>query len=258
MQTPTLYHLAHRIIALLIVLVGAIHLVTGAEATVPALLNLEPGAIRRIAITGSLPQGGDVVITIRYNPSIMQIISASGAETHALRCVAPELSAPSITSASSATVTIRCPFSVSIANDTLVVIDVRGVIGVDTAGVFGVETVVVNGVAIPDLQTNVCQVSRGGGKIGGYTIAQGITGTYPNPFRDRTRVVYVMRAPGTVRCALRTYQGRIVTEVPPVEANAGENAIDLAIIAWEVAAGAYVVTITTDEGTYYHPVTVMK
>jgi hypothetical protein len=30
------------------------------------------------------------------------------------------------------------------------------------------------------------------------------------------------------------------------------------VIAWEIAAGAYVVTITTDEGTYYHPVTVMK
>ena len=67
-----------------------------------------------------------------------------------------------------------------------------------------------------------------------------------------------MRAPGTVSCALRTYQGRIVTSVASMEATAGENAIELNVIAWELAAGAYVVTITTDEGTYYHPVTVMK
>ena len=258
MQTPTPYHLAHRIVALLLVFVGAIHIVTGTEASVPTQLDLEPGATRRIAITGSLPQGGDVAITISYNPSIMQILSASGSDAYALRCATPELSAPTISSASSATVTIRCPFSVGIANDTLVVIDVQGVIGVDTAGVFGVDTISVNGVALADLQANVCQVRRSGGKIGGYTIAQGITGTYPNPFRDRTRVVYVMRAPGTVRCALRTYQGRIVAEMPPVEATSGENALDLMLVAWEVAAGAYVVTITTDEGTYYHPVTVMK
>jgi len=70
--------------------------------------------------------------------------------------------------------------------------------------------------------------------------------------------VFVMRAPGTVRCALRTYQGRIVTEVSPFEATAGENSVELAIVPWEVAAGAYVLTLTTDEGTYYHPVTVMK
>lgn len=258
MQTPTQYHLAHRIVALLIVLGGSIHLATGAEATVPTQLDLEPGATRRIAITGSIPQGGDVAITIRYNPSIMQVLSASGSDAYALRCASPELSAPTIASASSATVTVRCPFSVGIDNDTLVVITVQGVMGVDTAGVFGVDTVSVNGAALPDLQVNVCQVRRSGGTLGGYTIAQGITGVYPNPFRDRARIVYVMRAPGSVRCALRTYQGRIVTETPSVDATAGENAIDLSIIAWEVAAGAYVVTITTDEGTYYHPVTVVK
>jgi hypothetical protein len=139
-----------------------------------------------------------------------------------------------------------------------VVLELQGVMGVDSVGVLGVDSIAINGEGVPDLVANECQVRRGGGVLGGYTIAQGITGTYPNPFRDRTRVVYVMRAPGTVRCALRTYQGRIVTEIPPVEATAGENAVELAITTWEVAAGAYVVTLTTDEGTYYHPVTVMK
>lgn len=258
MQTPSLYHLAHRIIAALVFVLGSLHQMHGAEANVPAQLTLEPGAVARIAITGSLPLGGDVSITVRYNPSIVQIAGARGAETYALRCVAPSVSLPTVTSATSATVTIQCPFSVSIANDTLVVLELQGVMGIDSVGVLGVDSIAINGEGVPDLVANECQVRRNGGVLGGYTIAQGITGTYPNPFRERTRIVYVMRAPGTVRCALRTYQGRIVTEIPPVEATAGENAVELAITTWEVAAGAYVVTLTTDEGTYYHPVTVMK
>lgn len=258
MQTPSLYHLAPRIIAALILVLGSLHQMHGAEANVPAQLALEPGATARIAITGSLPTGGDVSITIRYNPSIIQIVGARGAQTYALQCGTISVSQPTVFSATTASVTIQCPFSVSIANDTLAVLDVQGVMGVDSVGVLGVDSIVVNGVGLPDLQSNECLIRRSGGMLGAYTIAQGITGTYPNPFRDRTRIVFVMRQSGTVRCALRTYQGRIVTEIPPVEATAGENAVDLPITVWEVAAGAYVVTLTTDEGTYYHPVTVMK
>ncbi len=258
MQTPSLYHLAHRSVVALILMLGSLYQMQSAEANLPTSLVLEPGSVSRIAITGSLPQGGDVVITIRYNPSVMRIIGARGAETYALRCAQPEISQPQILTASKAIITIRCPFSVGIANDTIVGLDVQGVIGVDSVGTLSVDTVSVNGSPLADLQATACEVRRGGGVLGGYTIAQGITGTYPNPFRERTRVVFVMRAPGTVRCALRTYQGRIVTEVSPFEATAGENSVELAIVPWEVAAGAYVLTLTTDEGTYYHPVTVMK
>lgn len=258
MQTPTLYFIVRCIVTVLVVIVGGFQLVTSAEATVPAQLLLEPGVVRRVAITGSIPEGGTVSITIRYNPSVVQVVGAYGAESYALRCASPDLSTPVIASARSATITVSCPFSVGISNDTLLTLDVQGVMGVDSVGTFGVDSIFINGAAVAGLQANVCEVVRSGGTLGRYTITQGITGTYPNPFRDRTRVVFVMRTPGNVRCALRTYQGRIVTEMPSIEATAGENAAELSIISWEVAAGAYVVTLTTDEGTYYHPVTVMK
>ena len=258
MQTPLSYHLLHRLIIVLVVLAGTFQYTIGAEANVPTQLLLEPGSVARIAITGSLPQGGDVAITIRYNPSVMQIIGARGSETYAIRCAEPQRSEPVIESSTRAYVTIRCAFSVGVTNDTLVALDVQGVLGTGSIGALGVDSIAINDVPVLDLAANECEVRRGGGSRGGFTITQGITGTYPNPFRDRTRVVFVMRAPGTVSCALRTYQGRIVTSVAPMEATAGENAIDLNVIAWEIAAGAYVVTITTDEGTFYHPVTVMK
>ena len=258
MQTPSLYHLAHRIVAALVVVLCSLHQMHSAEANVTAQLTLEPGAVAQLAITGTIPSGSDVSITVRYNPSIVQVVRARGAEKYALPCGFPIVSLPTIISATNATVTIQCPTSVGVTNDTLVVLDVRGVMGVDSIGTLGVDSIAINGAGIPNLVANKCQIRRSGGVLGGYTIAQGITGTYPNPFRERTRIVFVMRSPGTVRCALRTYQGRIVTEVPPVEATAGENAVELAITSWEVAAGAYVVTLTTDEGTYYHPVTVMK
>lgn len=248
----------HRVTAALIILVGSLQMMYSAEATVPDQLTLEPGAITRIAITGSISEGGDVAVTIRYNPGIVRIVRAVGEESFALRCAAPDVSEPTISSATSASVTVRCRFSIGVSNDTLVVLDLQGVLGTDTVGTLGVETVSVEGVPISGLQANTCSVRRGGGSLGGYTIVQGITGTYPNPFRERTRVVFTMRAPGTVRCALRTYQGRIVTELPPLEATSGENAVELPIIEWQVAAGSYVVTLTTDEGTFYHPVTVMK
>lgn len=258
MQTPLSDHLWHRLIIVLVVLAGTFQHAIGAEANVPTQLFLEPGTIARIAVTGSLPQGGDVAITIRYNPSVVRIIGARGSDTYAVRCIAPVRSEPVIESSTRAYITIRCMGSVGVTNDTIVALDVQGVLGTDSIGTLGVDAIEINDVPVVDLVANECEVRRGGGSRGAFTITQGITGTYPNPFRDRTRVVFVMRAPGTVSCALRTYQGRIVTSVAPMEATAGENAIELNVIAWELAAGAYVVTITTDEGTYYHPVTVMK
>ena len=78
MQTPLSYHLLHRLIIVLVVLAGTFQYTIGAEANVPTQLLLEPGSVARIAITGSLPQGGDVAITIRYNHSVLPVLGPRG------------------------------------------------------------------------------------------------------------------------------------------------------------------------------------
>jgi hypothetical protein len=228
------------------------------EATVPATTSLAIGERARIPVIGSLSEGGDVAITVRFDPNVCRITQAIGADGFALRCSEPEIRSVRSIDPRTTEMVIACPFSISVNADTLVVLELEGVVGVDTVGSIGVSSIAVNGQEIADPTVNTGTVIRRGGIVAVPSTVEGFVGNYPNPFGQRTRVAFVVEDPGTVRFSLCTMQGRLVESFGPFAASAGENAVDLEIIGWQVSAGAYLIRMETESGTYFHPVTVMK
>jgi len=250
---------SHRLVlAVLALLCAGTGLYAADEAFVPASTTLGIGQRVRIAVTGSLSTGGNVALTVRFNPSVCRIVRAEGAEGFALRCTSPEVRQNTPTDARTAEAVVICPFSVGITNVTLVILELEGVIGIDTVGSIGVVGITANDVPVIDAQVNVGTVTRTGGIGAIPSTVEGFVGNYPNPFGARTRVAFVVEQPGPVRFALCSSQGRVVEQFGPYEAVAGENAIDLEIISWQVSSGAYLLRMDTERGTYFHPVTVMK
>lgn len=228
------------------------------EINVPQNTEIAVGQRLTVAVIGTLDVGGSIEVTFRYDPSVMRIVGASGGEGYGLRCFPLDILENSVESASSAVFTVRCPFSVSIANDTLVTLDIEGVGGEDTVGFLRTDRVVANGLELTNVAFNTGTVIRTGGVTARQVVKEGITGNYPNPFSSRTRIVYVMDADGPVKFIVRNAQGRLVQELATMDALAGENYLDYEQIAWQVAGGVYILQMTTDAGTYYHMMTVMK
>lgn len=248
----------HSLAVLGILLGSAVSLFAFNEINVPQNLTLAVGQRIRVAVIGTLDVGGSIEVTFRYDPAVMRIAGANGGEGYGLRCVPLDIVENQVESASSAVFTVRCPFSVSVANDTLVTLDFEGVGGEDTVGFLRTDRVIANGLELTDVAYNTGTVIRSGGVTTRQVVKEGITGNYPNPFTYRTRIVYVMDSAGPVKLIVRNAQGRLVQELATIDALAGENYLDYEHIAWQVAGGAYILQMTTDAGTYYHMMTVMK
>ncbi|HLP27813.1 MAG TPA: T9SS type A sorting domain-containing protein [Candidatus Didemnitutus sp.] len=248
-----------RTFATLCILVGsAASMLAQNEINVPQNITLSVGERVRVAVIGTLDEGGSLEVTFRYDPAVIRILGANGGEGFALRCNPLEVVENRVESASSAVFTVLCPFSVTIGNDTLVTLDLEGIGGEDTVGFLRTDKVIANGLELNDVVYNTGTVVRIGGVTTRQVVKEGITGNYPNPFASRTRIVYVMDAAGPVKFIVRNAQGRLVQELTPIEAQAGENSFDYEQVAWQVAGGVYILQMTTEAGTYYHTMTVMK
>lgn len=259
MQIPiVLTIVVHALTVLGILLGSGVSLFAENEVNVPQNTVIAVGQRLTVAVIGTLDVGGSIEVTFRYDPSVMRIVGANGGDGYGLRCVPLEVLENTVESASSAVYTVVCPFSVSIANDTLVTLDIEGVGGEDTVGFLRTDRVVANGLDVTNAAFNTGTVIRTGGVTARQVVKEGITGNYPNPFASRTRIVYVLDADGPVKFIVRNAQGRLVQELATIDALAGENSLDYEHVAWQVAGGVYILQMTTDAGTYYHMMTVMK
>lgn len=259
MQIPiVLTIVVHALTVLGILLGSGVSLFAENEVNVPQNTVIAVGQRLTVAVIGTLDVGGSIEVTFRYDPSVMRIVGANGGDGYGLRCVPLEVLENTVESASSAVYTVVCPFSVSIANDTLVTLDIEGVGGEDTVGFLRTDRVVANGLDVTNAAFNTGTVIRTGGVTARQVVKEGITGNYPNPFASRTRIVYVLDADGPVKFIVRNAQGRLVQELATIDALAGENYLDYEHVAWQVAGGVYILQMTTDAGTYYHMMTVMK
>lgn len=230
----------------------------GNEAYVPAATSLAAGERVEIAITGSIEAGGLVRATMSFTPAVARILSARGSEGFAFSCPTLTVSQNRVESAQRAIFSVECPYCLSINNDTLFTLVLEGLGGMDTSGTIRVEKLEINGAEVMGAQFNVGTIERTGGAIARPQTTEGVTGTYPNPFVSRTHIVFTLSQPGIVKFTFRNAQGRLVKQLDQIQGVAGENTIDFDIEAWKVASGAYVLEMTTDRGTYFHPMTVMK
>ncbi len=228
------------------------------EAFVPDLTTLQVGQRVRVAVIGTLEQGGDVKITLRYSPTVMRIMGSQGSGTNAFRCNQLNVVEDRVESAVSAVYIVGCPFTVSITNDTLLTLDIEGIGGADTIGFLRVEKIEANGAEVVGAVFNAGVVVRTGGITTRQVMTNGITGNYPNPFSTHTRFVYTLDAPDVVRLIIRNAQGRLVKELGPFNATAGENHFDYEPDLSQLANGAYLLQLATTNGSYFHPMTVVK
>ncbi len=259
MQIPMIPTILVRTIVTLGIFVGVVaSLMAENEINVPQNITLSVGERARVAVVGTLDVGGSLEVTFRYDPAVMRILGANGGEGYGLRCNPLEVVENRVESASSAVFTVRCPFSVTIGNDTLVTLDIEGIGGADTVGFLRTDKVIANGLELNNVVYNTGTVVRTGGVTARQVVKEGITGNYPNPFVSRTRIVYVIDAAGPVKFYVSNAQGRLMQELASIEAHAGENYLDYEQVAWQVAGGVYILQMTTEAGTYYHTMTVMK
>lgn len=259
MQIPIVRTIVVHSLAVLGIILGSAASVFAAnEINVPQNTEISVGQRITVAVVGTIDVGGSIEVTFRYDPSVMRILGANGSEGFGLRCVPLNVVENTVESASSAVFTVLCPFSVSITNDTLVTLDIEGIGGEDTVGFLRTDRLVANGLELTNVAFNTGTVIRTGGVTTRQVVNEGITGNYPNPFGSRTRIVYVMDAAGPVKFIVRNAQGRLVQELATIDAVTGENYLDYEHIAWQVAGGVYILQMTTDTGTYYHMMTVMK
>ena len=224
----------------------------------PDTTTLQVGERKWVAVRGTLEQGGDIKITLRYSPTVMRIIGSQGSDTSAFRCIQLSVLRDSVESAGSAVYIVGCPFSVSIKNGTLLTLYIEGVGGADTLGFLRVEKIEANEGEVVGAVFTDGVVVRTGGISTRQVQANGITGNYPNPFSTHTRFVYTLDAPDVVRLLVRNVQGRLVKELGPFNATAGENYFDYEPDLSQLANGAYLLQLATTHGSYYHPMTVMK
>lgn len=228
------------------------------EAFVPASTSLSVGQRTTIAVVGTLDDGPVVRITFRYSPSVMRIVGSNGSGNYGLRCSPLTVIEDRVESAVSAVYVVECEFSVIKTNDTLLLLVLEGVGGLDTSGFLRTDKIEINGIERSGATFNSGEIIRSGGGIARPVTKESITGNYPNPFASRTRFVYVLETPGPVRFFVRDAQGGLVQELPVVNGTAGENYLDYEIVPWQVANGSYLLQMTTDLGTYFHSMTVMK
>jgi hypothetical protein len=223
-----------------------------AEFALPDTISIAPGQRREIALTGVIEVGGPTTIRIRYTPGVVRIVSARGGDITSQYCEQITVR-DSIVSGSVAFAILTCPFSRPAIGDTVCFLTVEGVGGPDRIGQITVVSVAASDVDFPVKSSIGGVVDRTGPIIGGQRSDVAITGNYPNPFAERTRIVFRVPIAEPVRMALRTIQGRLI-RAWSIDAVAGENSYELTILPAEAASGMYILELRSLAGTAYHSV----
>jgi hypothetical protein len=221
-----------------------------AEFTLPDTITIAAGERREIPLLGVIEAGGATTIKIRYTPSVVRILSARGDGTTSQYCASLELR-DSIVSATEAYAIISCPYSRPAVGDTVCYLKLEGIGGPERTGQITIESVVAADVPYPITRSAGGTVNRTGPIVGGQRSDIAITGNYPNPFAQRTRIVFRVPIDEPVRFSMRTIQGRLIRSWT-VDATAGENSYDLTILSSEAASGMYILELRSLAGTAYH------
>lgn len=227
---------------------------TAAEFTLPDTISITAGQRREIVLRGVIEAGGATKLRIRYTPGVVRIISARGTDRTSQYCQSIELR-DSLVSGTEAYAILSCPFSRPAIGDTVCFLTVEGIAGPERYGQITVESVVAADSSYQISSSSGGIVDRTGGAFGGPRTDLAITGNYPNPFYERTRIVFRTPSAENVLLTLRTLQGRLIRSWT-VDAVAGENSYELTLLPSDAATGMYILELRASSGTAYHSVRV--
>ncbi|MFN4907957.1 MAG: T9SS type A sorting domain-containing protein [Bacteroidota bacterium] len=243
---------AARGLLLAIVLMAVCFPSVAAEFALPDTISIAPGERREVALTGVIEVGGATTIRIRYTPGVVRIVSARGGDLTSQYCEQITVR-DSIISGTEAIAVLTCPFSRPAIGDTVCFLTLEGIGGPDRIGQITIVSISASDIDFPVSRSAGGLVNRTGPIIGGQRGEVAITGNYPNPFAERTRIVFRVPIAEPVRMTLRTIQGRLI-RAWSVDAVAGENSYELTILPAEAASGMYILELRSIAGTAYHSV----
>lgn len=226
-----------------------------ADFTLPDTISIAPGERKVIPLIGTIEAGGTSRIRIGYSPNVVRILSATGGAATSLYCATVDLT-ETVVSRTQAYVTLRCDYSRPAVNDTVCFLTIEGIGGPDRIGSISVDSVFAQDTSYTVSATKGGYVRRTGAEIGAQRTDLAITGNYPNPFAQQTRIAFVVPKDEAVRFTMRTIQGRLIRSWS-ANAVAGENFYDLTILQSDAATGMYILELTTDSGTAYHSMRVI-
>ncbi|MFM8770998.1 MAG: T9SS type A sorting domain-containing protein [Candidatus Kapaibacterium sp.] len=226
-----------------------------ADFTLPDTISIAPGERKVIPLIGTIEAGGISRISVGYSPNVVRILSATGGAATSLYCATVDLT-ETVVSRTQAYVTLRCDYSRPAVNDTVCFLTIEGVGGPDRIGSIAVDSVFAQDTSYPVSATKGGYVLRTGVEIGAQRTDLAITGNYPNPFAQQTRIAFVVPKNESVRFTMRTIQGRLIRSWT-TNAVAGENFYDLAILQSDAATGMYILELSTESGTAYHSMRVI-
>jgi len=221
-----------------------------AEFTLPDTITIAAGQRREIPLLGVIEAGGATTIKIRYTPGVVRILSARGGTEASQYCEDIPFR-DSIVSGTEAYAILSCEYSRPAIGDTVCFLLLEGIGGPERLGQIDVQSVVAEDVSYPITRSSGGVVNRTGPIIGGQRSEVSITGNYPNPFAQRTRIVFRVPIDEPVYLSMRTIQGRLIRSWT-VNASAGENSYDLTILPSEAASGMYILELRSLAGTAYH------
>ncbi|MEY3385570.1 MAG: hypothetical protein RIR53_381 [Bacteroidota bacterium] len=221
-----------------------------AEFTLPDTITIAAGERREIPLLGVIEAGGATTIKIRYTPGVVRILAARGDDKTSQYCQTINLR-DSIVSGTEAWAILSCEYSRPAIGDTVCYLLLEGIGGPEQRGEVSVASVTAADVSFPVMRSSGGVVNRTGPIIGGQRSDIAITGNYPNPFAQRTRIVFRVPIDEPVYMSMRTIQGRLIRSWT-VNATAGENSYELTILPSEAASGMYILELRSLAGTAYH------
>jgi hypothetical protein len=182
--------LRERAIRLLIIILGfySYYNLSFAQSYVSVPDTVIPrGEIYNIPVSGIFNQSDitSLKITFQFNARVIDVKSATGADSYIMKCSTPWLSELTFSGSDTAYVDISCDSVSSITNGIICSIDVEGLAGPDS-----ITTLVPIKVFINGIQVELPTFKAGQLRVPGSTVYQqypeGLGQNYPNPFSGYT------------------------------------------------------------------------